>query len=63
MVSVLLVLGLIRRILRRKIFPYTYMMKQAHPSRRIEPTSKRTSSIKSIIDNNKDVKINTLLQE
>ncbi len=31
--------------------------------RTIEPTSKRTSTIKSIIDNNKDEKVNTLLKE
>ena len=31
--------------------------------RTIELTSKRTSTIKSIIDNNKDEKVNTLLKE
>ena len=31
-------------------------MKHIHPIRTIEPTSKRTSTIKSIIDNNKNVK-------
>ena len=36
-------------------------MKQIHPIRAIEPTSKRTSTIKSIIDNNIDVIVNTLL--
>jgi hypothetical protein len=38
-------------------------VKQIHPTRTIEPTSIRTSTINSIIDNNKDVKVNTLLQE
>ena len=45
----------------RNIFPYTYAVKQIHPIRTIEPTSKRTSTINSIIDNNKDVKVYTLL--
>ena len=53
----------IRPILIRNIFPYTYTVKQIPPIRTIEPNSIRTSTINPIIDNNKDVKVNTLLQE